>query len=102
MWTDAKHLAAWWGPHGWTNPRSKADARPGGKILIHMHAPDGTVYPMTGTFREVVVPARLVFSDGQPTKEVDGTKTNMAPLCACWPTPFFTMSNWHSVVACQM
>ena len=32
------------------------------RSLIHMHAPDGTVYPMTGTFREVVVPERLVFS----------------------------------------
>jgi len=32
-----------------------------------------------------VDPARLVFSDGQPTKEVDGTKTNMAPLCGCAP-----------------
>jgi len=32
-----------------------------------------------------VDPARLVFSDGQPTKEVDGTKTNMAPPCGCAP-----------------
>ena len=61
MWTDAKHLAAWWGPHGWTNPRSEADPRPGGKILIHMQAPDGTVHPMTGTFDEIAEPECLVF-----------------------------------------
>ena len=38
MWTAAEHLAAWWGPHGFTNPKCEADPRPGGKLLIHMSA----------------------------------------------------------------
>lgn len=63
-WTDPAHLARWWGPHGFTNPVCEADARPGGAIRIHMRAPDGTVYPMTGTFREVVEPERVVFHSG--------------------------------------
>jgi uncharacterized protein YndB with AHSA1/START domain len=62
MWTDAKHMAQWWGPHGFTNPVCEVDARPGGPIRIHMRAPDGVVYPMVGTFREVVAPERLVFT----------------------------------------
>ncbi len=62
-WTDPQQLAKWWGPEGFTNPVCEIDARPGGKMLIHMTAPDGTVYPMTGTFREVTPPERLVFSD---------------------------------------
>ena len=33
-WTDAKHLAQWWGPHGFTNPRCEWDARPGGMISL--------------------------------------------------------------------
>jgi uncharacterized protein YndB with AHSA1/START domain len=61
-WTDPKHMARWWGPHGFTNPVCDMDVRAGGKILIHMRAPDGTVFPMTGTFREVVAPERLVFT----------------------------------------
>ena len=75
MWTEAKHLAKWWGPHGFTNPVCDIDARPGGAIRIHMRAPDGVVYPMTGTFREVVPPKRLVFMavaedhDGNPLLE---------------------------------
>jgi uncharacterized protein YndB with AHSA1/START domain len=60
-WTDAKHLAEWWGPRGFTNPVCEWSARLGGKILVHMRGPDGTVYPMTGTFREVDPPQRLVF-----------------------------------------
>ena len=62
MWTDARHLAKWWGPHGWTNPRCEADARPGGKILIHMQGPDGVPHPMGGEFHEVVPHERIVFT----------------------------------------
>ena len=62
LWTDAKHLASWWGPHGFTNPRCEADPRPGGKILIHMQAPDGGVHPMGGSLHEIVPHERIVFT----------------------------------------
>jgi len=48
------------------------DVRPGGAIRIHMRGPDGTVYPMTGVYLEVVEPQRIVFTraalgaDGNP------------------------------------
>lgn len=61
VWTDPVHLANWWGPAHFTNPRCEADARPGGKIHVDMRAPDGTVYPMGGEFLEVVPPSKLVF-----------------------------------------
>ena len=61
MWTEPQHMAQWWGPKGFTNPVCELDARVGGKIRIDMHAPDGRVFPMTGTFREVKEPERLVF-----------------------------------------
>jgi uncharacterized protein YndB with AHSA1/START domain len=60
--TDPKHLAQWWGPHHFTNPRCEFDARPGGAIHIDMRAPDGTIYPMTGEVKEVLPPERLVFT----------------------------------------
>jgi uncharacterized protein YndB with AHSA1/START domain len=62
MWTDPHHLARWWGPRDFTNPVCQLDVRVGGNILIHMCAPDGTVYPMTGSFLEIVAPERLVFT----------------------------------------
>ena len=60
-WTDAKRLARWWGPEVFTNPVCEVDARPGGTMRIVMRGPDGTNYPMTATFHEVVTPERLVF-----------------------------------------
>jgi uncharacterized protein YndB with AHSA1/START domain len=64
VWTDPVHLSRWWGPHGYTAPRCEADAQPGGLIRIDMRAPDGTVYPMSGVFKEVIPPERLVFTSG--------------------------------------
>jgi uncharacterized protein YndB with AHSA1/START domain len=62
-WTDPRHLAAWWGPEGLTNPVCEVDVRPGGSIHIVMRDPDGTDYPMRGEFREIVAPERLVFTN---------------------------------------
>lgn len=62
MWIEPEHMAQWWGPYGFTNPVCELDARVGGAILIHMRGPEGVVYPMTGTFREIVPPERLVFT----------------------------------------
>jgi uncharacterized protein YndB with AHSA1/START domain len=61
-WTDAKHLAKWWGPHHFTNPVCELDVRVGGAIRIDMRGPEGTVYPMTGVLHEIVSPERLVFT----------------------------------------
>jgi uncharacterized protein YndB with AHSA1/START domain len=62
-WTDAAQLARWWGPEGFTNPVCEIEARVGGAIRIHMRAPDGTIYPMKGEFREIVPPERLAFTN---------------------------------------
>jgi uncharacterized protein YndB with AHSA1/START domain len=61
-WTDAKLVAQWWGPHGFTAPVCEVDARPGGAILIHMSG-FGMLAPMMGTFTEVVEFERLVFTN---------------------------------------
>ena len=62
-WTDPKHVAQWWGPRGFTNPVCEMDLRPGGSFRIVMRAPDGVDHPMTGVFREIVEPERLVFTN---------------------------------------
>lgn len=63
-WTDPAILALWWGPKGFTSPRCELDARIGGAIHIDMRGPDGVVHPMAGEVRELVEPARFVFTAG--------------------------------------
>jgi uncharacterized protein YndB with AHSA1/START domain len=80
-WTDPTQLAQWWGPRGFTNPVCTLDVRRGGAMRIHMRGPDGTVYPMTGVYQEVVKPERLVFTitpldeQGNPLFEVHNSVT---------------------------
>jgi uncharacterized protein YndB with AHSA1/START domain len=104
-WIDAKQMAQWWGPRGFTNPVCELYARPGGAIRIHMRAPNGVVHPMTGTFREIVEPERLVFTavpedhagnaliealttvtfaeqDGQTKLTVQASAVGLAPVAA--------------------
>jgi uncharacterized protein YndB with AHSA1/START domain len=59
--TDARHLAAWWGPQGFTTPDAAADVRVGGELRLDMHSPDGKVYRGGGTYREIQPPDRIVF-----------------------------------------
>ena len=61
-WINPKHLAKWWGPEGFSNPRCELDVRPGGAIRIDMRGPDGTIYFMGGFYQEIVEPEKLVFS----------------------------------------
>src|ERR1700742_2377225 len=61
MWTEEKHLAAWWGPRHFTTPECHADARPGGKIALRMSGL-GFDSPMDGEYIEIDPPKRLVFT----------------------------------------
>jgi uncharacterized protein YndB with AHSA1/START domain len=61
-WTDAKLVAQWWGPDGFSAPVCEVDARPGGVILIHMSG-FGMLAPMKGVFQEVIEHERLVFTN---------------------------------------
>ena len=63
-WTDEKQLAEWWGPKGFINPVCEWQAQNNGRIYIEMKAPDGTVFPMDGVFREVTKNKELVFTCG--------------------------------------
>jgi uncharacterized protein YndB with AHSA1/START domain len=63
-WIDEAHVKEWWGPAGFDNPVCKVDARVGGKMDIHMRGPDGTVYPMTATFTEIVPEEKIAFISG--------------------------------------
>jgi uncharacterized protein YndB with AHSA1/START domain len=71
VWTEPQHMAAWWGPHGFTAPRVEADPRPGGKLIVDMRGPDGFAQTVEGTFREVSPPERLSFS--AVVREGDGS-----------------------------
>jgi uncharacterized protein YndB with AHSA1/START domain len=62
--TDPKQVVEWWGPNGFTTTIHEMDVRPGDRWRHTMHGPDGTNYPNTSVFKEVVKPERIVYSHG--------------------------------------
>lgn len=63
-WTDPEQVAQWWGPRGFTLTTHSKDLRPGGHWDYTMHGPDGTDYPNTTKYFEVVPLAKLVYDHG--------------------------------------
>jgi uncharacterized protein YndB with AHSA1/START domain len=61
-WTDARLLARWWGPHGFTNPVCEIEPKAGGRLHIVMRGPDGVDYVQTGLVRSIQSPAFLEFT----------------------------------------
>jgi uncharacterized protein YndB with AHSA1/START domain len=64
LWTDPEELAKWWGPEGFTTPTYSMDVRPGGRWHTTMRRPDGTEHVVSGIYRAIEPPKRLVFTWG--------------------------------------
>lgn len=62
-WTQPEHFMRWWGPKAFTAPACKMDLRVGGTYLTCMRSPEGKDYWSTGTYKEIVAPERLVYTD---------------------------------------
>lgn len=60
--TEPDELARWWGPHGFTAPGVAVDLHAGGAYRIAMQPPEGDVFHLSGEFREIDPPARLVYT----------------------------------------
>lgn len=56
-------MAQWWGPHTFTTSVCEMDLRPGGSFRLVMRGPDGSEFPYSGVYREVLAPERLVYTD---------------------------------------
>jgi uncharacterized protein YndB with AHSA1/START domain len=61
-WTDPNALKRWAAPGERTAPVVEVDLRPGGRYRIDMRAPDGSVDRVTGVYRTVDPPHRLVYT----------------------------------------
>jgi uncharacterized protein YndB with AHSA1/START domain len=61
---EPDRLRQWFGPKGFTVPTAESDPRQGGafRLGMKMAEGDGKVYWVTGTYREVVVPERIVMT----------------------------------------
>lgn len=75
-WTDPTMLSRWFGPEGFTVPSCELDVRAGGRYRICMRGPDGDLW-ISGQFKEVSPPNRLVFSWAWETDGERGHETEV-------------------------
>ena len=63
-WTNPKHVPHWLlGPEGWTMPVCEIDLRPGGSWRYVWRKGNGTEMEMSGKYREVAPPVRVVWTE---------------------------------------
>ena len=82
VWTEAEHLAHWWGPKGFTLVVSNLDFRPGGLFHYCMKSPDGFVMWGRFDYREIIAPEKIVFTNSFSDEAGNITR---APFSAVWP-----------------
>ncbi|MGL4513876.1 MAG: SRPBCC family protein [Lacipirellulaceae bacterium] len=63
LWTEAEHIARWFGPEGFTTRVVHQDFRVGGEQRLVMVGPDGAEYPCKGKYLEIVPHQRIVSTD---------------------------------------
>jgi uncharacterized protein YndB with AHSA1/START domain len=64
VWTNPTHVPRWLtGPEGWTMPVCEIDLRPGGRWRYVWRKSGGAEMEMTGFYREIAPPERLVSTE---------------------------------------
>jgi uncharacterized protein YndB with AHSA1/START domain len=77
---EPEHLTHFWGPIGTTTPLDQitVDARPGGIFAtVMVNESDGSTYPTSATYLEVLPPERLAWVEGHSGMTVTATFTDL-------------------------
>ncbi len=99
VWTNAEHIANWWGPTAFTNTMFKMDMQAGGEWVFTMHGPDGKNYPNKSIFKEIIPYEKIVFEHFNPNfiTTIEFTSKNEKTLLN-WQMVFETAELFDAVV----
>ncbi|MDL2341671.1 MAG: SRPBCC domain-containing protein [Patescibacteria group bacterium] len=62
-WTQPEQFKQWYMPAPFSVPACEFDLRPGGLLSISTQGPDGSIMPLTGEFKVVEEPSKLVLTN---------------------------------------
>ena len=77
-WTTPEQMAQWFAPKPFKLVVDKMVFRPGGRFSMSMRGPNGEDSPFTGTYREIVPPAKLSWTGEFATGPTDQMSTVVA------------------------
>ena len=89
--TKPEHMVRWWGPQNFSTTVEKLEFREGGSYRFTIHGPNDRHHGMSGIFREIVEPKKIIFTfawvdeKGEPGNETlititinpEGAKTRL-------------------------
>lgn len=61
--TNPEHVPHWFGPRGWSLPLCEIDLRPGGSWRYVLRGPNGEEMGMSGEYKEITPPERVVTTE---------------------------------------
>jgi uncharacterized protein YndB with AHSA1/START domain len=79
--SEPEELAKWWGPEGFTVASIDFEPRVGNTYRIEMQPPGGDAFHLTGEFREVEPPVRLVYTFVWEPADPDDVETLVELSC---------------------
>jgi uncharacterized protein YndB with AHSA1/START domain len=82
VWSQAEHLAKWWGPKGANIKVNRFEFKPGGTFLYSMMAPTGSEMWGKFVYREITAPEKLVFVNSFSDKDGNTVPNPWMPV---WP-----------------
>ena len=88
MFSEAEHLANWWGPKGMDLKVAKLDVRPGGIFLYSMTTPDGNEMWGKFKYREVSPVEQIVFVNSFSDKDGNDIRNPWMPE---WPLEVYNV-----------
>jgi len=62
-WTQPEQFKQWYMPAPFSVPSCEFDLRPNGILKVDTQGPDGTIMPMSGIFKVVEAPTKLVMTN---------------------------------------
>ncbi len=84
-WSDPEMVKHWWGPKNFTAPFVQMDFRVGGTYLFCMRSREGEDFWSTGTFREIVPPERIVYTDSFADEKGNKVPASYYKMTGEWP-----------------
>jgi uncharacterized protein YndB with AHSA1/START domain len=76
-WTKPEQIVKWFAPKPYQLIVNRMDLRTGGTFDMAMRGPNGEDFPFTGTYREVVPPAKLTWTGEFPGDPKDNITTEV-------------------------
>lgn len=101
-WSDPDTIKEWWGPTGYSCHNAQIDFRVGGRYLLDMHGPDGSVIWSTGIYEEIIPYRKIVCTDQFSDSAGNPIAAETLGMPGQWPSKLYMTLEFEQQVDGQV